>query len=129
MAEVCVFDHVLIVVKDLEESVEFYKLLGFEHVDTIQRPKDRVSILRLGDVTLELMNLPKGKETYQQPRELTDIGFRHIGFKVDNLQEIYDRLKDKVRFDSPPRSIPGRGSRMTVFFKDPNGVEMHLVQE
>ena len=34
-------DHVLIVVKDLERSIRFYQLLGFDHVETIQRPDDR----------------------------------------------------------------------------------------
>ena len=49
------FDHVLIVVKDLERSIRFYQLLGFTHVETIQRPDDRVGVMRLGGVTMELM--------------------------------------------------------------------------
>ena len=40
------FDHVLIVVKDLERSIEFYELLGFNHVESIQRPDDRVAVMR-----------------------------------------------------------------------------------
>ena len=123
------FDHVLIVASDLERSIEFYTLIGFEHLETIQRPNDRVAVMRLGSVKIELMNLPEGKETLREPRKLTDLGFRHIGFKVDDLTSIYERLKDKINFDSPPRKIPGRGSRMTIFFKDPDGVEMHFVQE
>jgi glyoxylase I family protein len=125
----CIFDHVLIVVKDLERSIEFYELLGFEHLKTIQRPKDRVGVMRLGGVKLELMNLPEGEETHRIPRVLTDTGFRHIGFKVDDVEAVYGRLKDKIQFDAPPRAIPGRGNRMTIFFKDPDGVEMHFVQE
>jgi glyoxylase I family protein len=123
------FDHVLIVARDLERSIEFYSLLGFEHLETIQRPNDRVAVMRLGNVKIELMNLPEGKETTREPRKLSDLGFRHIGFKVDDLEEVYDRLKDKISFQAPPRKIPGRGNRMTVFFKDPDGVEMHFVQE
>lgn len=125
----CILDHVLIIVKDLERSIRFYKLLGFEHLETILRPKDRVAVLRLGKVKFELMNLPQGEETYRQPRKLSDTGFRHIGFKVENLEEVYRNLKDKIQFDSPPRAIAGRDNRMTVFFKDPDGVEMHFVQE
>lgn len=48
---------------------------------------------------------------------------------MENLEEVYERLKDKIPFDSRPRAIAGRGSRMTVFFKDPDGVEMHFVLE
>ena len=123
------FDHVLIVARDLELSIEFYSLIGFEHLETIQRPNDRVAVMRLGDVKVELMNLPDGEETQREPRKLTDLGFSHIGFKVDDLTAVYERLKDKISFVSPPRQIAGRGNRMTVFFKDPDGVEMHFVQE
>ena len=123
------FDHVLIVAKDLELSIAFYSLIGFEHLETIQRPNDRVTVMRLGDVKVEIMNLPEGKETKREPRQVTDIGFRHIGFKVDDLSAVYERLKDKISFDAPPKKIAGRGSRITVFFKDPDGVEMHFVQE
>lgn len=129
MAAECVFDHVLIVVKDLERSIEFYGLLGFELLEIIQRPRDRVAVMRLGGVKVELMNLPDGEETYRRPRTLSDTGFRHMGFSVDDVEAVYERLKDKIDFHAPPRMIQGRGNRMTVFFKDPDGVEMHFVQE
>ena len=122
------FDHVLIVSHDLERSIEFYSLLGFDHLETIQRPNDRVAVMRLGGVKVELMNLPEGEETLREPRRLTDLGFRHIGFKVDDLSAVYERLKDEISFDSTPRKIAGRGNRMTIFFRDPDGVEMHFVQ-
>jgi len=67
-------DHVLIVVKDLERSIRFYQLLGFTHVETIQRPDDRVGVMRLGRVTMELMCLPEGVETDRPPRLNTDLG-------------------------------------------------------
>ena len=123
------FDHVLIVVKDLEKSVNFYKLIGFEHVETIPRPRDRVAVMRLGEIGVELMMLSERRETYKHPRKPSDIGFRHIGIRVNDLQQIYTKLRDKIQFDSPPRPIAGRGDRMTVFFKDPDGVEIHFVQE
>jgi glyoxylase I family protein len=123
------FDHVLIVVSDLERSIEFYELLGFEHVETIQRPDDRVGVMRIGGTKIELMCLREGMETHRPPRRITDIGFRHIGFRVEDVEKAYKRLKGAIQFDSPPRPIAGRGGRMTVFFRDPDGVELHLVQE
>ena len=129
MKDDVVLDHVLIVVKDLERSIEFYRLLGFEHLETIQRPKDRVSVMKLGAVKIELMHQKEGSETYRPARKLTDIGFRHIGFKVDDVEEVYNKLKGVIEFDSPPVSIAGREGRLTVFFKDPDGVELHLVQQ
>ncbi len=129
MAPEIVLDHALIVVKDLERSIDFYSLLGLEHVETIQRPDDRVGVMQLGEVKIELMCLREGMETYRPPRKLTDIGFRHIGFRVEDVEEVYGRLKGVIDFDSPPRPIAGRGGRMTVFFRDPDGVELHFVQE
>ncbi len=123
------FDHMLIVVENLERSIEFYKLLGFKHLETIQRPEDRVGVLQLGEIKFELMCLTEGRETYRTPRILTDTGFRHVGFRVDDVEKVYETLKDKIQFEAPPRAIAGRGNRMTVFFKDPDGVEMHFVQE
>ncbi len=129
MASGVAFDHVLIVVKDLERSIGFYELLGFRHIETVQRPMDRVGVMRLGETKIELMCLREGRETHRPPRRLTDIGFRHLGFRVDDIEEVYNRLKDKIRFDSPPAPMTGRAGRMTVFFSDPDGVELHLVQE
>jgi len=129
MASGVAFDHVLIIVQDLERSIEFYKLLGFHHIETIQRPEDRVGVMRLGETKIELMCLPEGRETHRPRRRLTDIGFRHLGFRVDDIDEVYNQLKDKIRFDSPPTPMAGRAERMTVFFADPDGVELHFVQK
>jgi len=122
-------DHVLIVVHDLERSVEFYGLLGFTHVQTIQRPDDRVAVMRLGDAKIELMHQREGLETSRSPRMITDTGFRHIGFRVPDVAAAYNRLKEGILFDSPPTPIAGRPGRLTVFFHDPDGTELHLVQE
>ena len=129
MAAGVAFDHILIVVKDLERSIKFYELLGFDHVETIQRPDDRVGVMRLGEVKIELMCLREGLETHRLPRKITDLGFRHVGFKVEDVEETYEGLKGLIQFNSPPRPIAGRGGRLTVFFKDPDGVELHFVQE
>lgn len=85
--------------------------------------------MRLGEAKIELMCLPEGVETDRPPRLLTDLGVRHVGFRVDDVKETYERLKDEIHFDSPPRVSTGRSGRITVFFKDPDRVELHFVQE
>ena len=121
------FDHVLIVVKDLDHSIEFYDLIGFKHIETIQRPNDRVAVMQMGQVKIELMCLPEGKETYRLMRRDSDIGFRHIGIKVKNVDEIYHRLNGVIKFASPPIEIEGRPGRWSVFFHDPDGTELHFL--
>jgi len=122
-------DHILIVVKDLEDTIRFYRHLGFTHVETINRPNDTVGLIEKDGLKLELMKLPDGEETHRQPRKNSDIGFRHIGFKVEDIQEVYECLRDKIQFDAPPVNSAGRGERKILFFKDPNGLELHFIQE
>jgi catechol 2,3-dioxygenase-like lactoylglutathione lyase family enzyme len=122
-------DHILIVVKNLDESIDFYKLLGFRHLETVQRPNDVIGVMQKNQLKLELMKLPKCNETYGIPRTDSDIGFRHIGFKVEDIQAVYENFKDKIKFKEPPRVSAGRGNRSILFFYDPNGVELHFIQE
>jgi predicted lactoylglutathione lyase len=56
-------DHILLVVKDLEDTISFYKHLGFTHVETIERPNDQVGVVKKDNLTIELMQLPRGEET------------------------------------------------------------------
>jgi len=122
-------DHILLVVKDLENTINFYKHLGFTHVETVNRPNDIVGVIKKDELLIELMQLPDGHETYREPRKNSDIGFRHIGFRVEDMQEVYEILKDKIQFDGSPVISAGRGDRKLLFFKDPDGVELHFIQE
>lgn len=122
-------DHLLFVVQDLETTISFYSHLGFTHLETIKRPNDTVGVIKKDGLMIELMQLPLGKETYRTPRKNSDIGFRHIGFRVDDIEEVYEALKDKIMFDGPPVHSAGRGDRRLLFFKDPDGVELHFIQE
>jgi catechol 2,3-dioxygenase-like lactoylglutathione lyase family enzyme len=122
-------DHILFVVENLETTISFYQHLEFEHIETIKRPNDIVGIIKKGNLMIELMQLPQGDETYREPRKDSDIGFRHIGFRVEDIQEVYESLKDRIQFEGPPIHSAGRGDRKLLFFKDPNGVELHFIQE
>ena len=122
------FDHLLVVVKDFEKSVKFYQLLGFKLLDTIDRPNDTVSVMELGGFRIEMMYIKEGKATEGHSRKETDMGFRHIGLKVDDVMDVYKKLEKSIKFDSEPKPIQNRPGRLTVFFKDPNGIEMHFVQ-
>ena len=122
-------DHILLVVKDLESTINFYRYLGFTHLETVNRPNDIVGVIKKDNLMIELMQLPEGEETYRDPRKNSDIGFRHMGFRVEDMEAVYESLKDKVQFDGPPVISAGRGARRLLFFKDPDGVELHFIQE
>jgi catechol 2,3-dioxygenase-like lactoylglutathione lyase family enzyme len=124
-----IVDHILLVVNDLESTINFYKHLGFTHLETVNRPNDIVGVIKKDNLMIELMQLPEGHETYRDPRKNSDIGFRHIGFRVEDMEEVYESLKDTIQFDGPPVISAGRGARRLLFFKDPDGVELHFIQE
>ena len=110
-------DHILIVVKDLEDTISFYRHLGFTHIETIERPNDTVGVIKKDGLMIELMQLLPGEETYRKPRKNSDIGFRHLGFRVDDIQEVFESLKDKIEFDGLPVHSAGRGDRKLLFLR------------
>jgi len=56
------------------------------------------------------------------------IGFRHIAFQVENIEEIVENLKGKgVEFVSSIQSYPKTGKRL-VYFLGPDGILLELAQ-
>ena len=110
-------NHVSITVKDVDKVVAFFRdILGLTNVQpTYERVGQeidtiiglpgvhlKVTKIAVGDFILEFIQYlsPPGKE----PKLNTnDIGCPHIGFEVDDIEEMYKTLTRKgVRFKSPP---------------------------
>lgn len=116
--------HTMVRVKDLEESLAFYELLGLKET--------RRSESEAGRFTLIFM-APEGQE--QCPVELTynwdgDEGlpsdsrhFGHLAYGVDNIYETCQFLMDNgVVINRPPRD-----GRM-AFIRSPDNVSIELLQ-
>ena len=116
--------HTMVRVKDLEESLAFYELLGLKET--------RRSESEAGRFTLIFM-APEGQE--QCPVELTynwdgDEGlpsdsrhFGHLAYGVDNIYETCQFLMDNgVVINRPPRD-----GRM-AFIRSPDTVSIELLQ-
>ncbi len=83
-----------------------------------------------GDLMLELIE-------YQQPRRsvvpshLNTPGNSHLCFIVDDIQELYQQLRQaEVEFISEPVAVtagPNRG-RQAVYLRDPDGIVIQLMQ-
>jgi lactoylglutathione lyase len=137
--------HISLSVSNLDQSIEFYKELGFE-VETkrynvtqdyfrkvIGYPNAIVHTAFLsspGEVRLELMNYitPKG---VQLDLSTPNVGSAHICFIVDNIFLEYGRLKQLgFKFKSqviPIEQGPNEGG-YAVYFLDPDGYTMELLQ-
>jgi lactoylglutathione lyase len=123
-------------VTDVDKSLDFYcNKLGMEEVRRIDNengrytliflaaPKDKEVSLKTRAPQLELTyNWPgeNGKsETYSGGRN-----FGHLAYKVDNIYDTCQRLKDAgVTINRPPRD----GSM--AFIKSPDGISIELLQE
>ncbi len=60
------------------------------------------------------------------PQDLRDPGLRHLALSVSDFQAVYERLKAKgVKFLTEPEM---KGGNSVVFFTDPDGNILHLLQ-
>ena len=116
-------DHIIIKVKDLDESTVFYTdILGFEHTGH----EGPFAVIRVSD-TFQLQLAPWGTE-----------GFEHYAFAVSGteFQSIFSRVKaagldygpsfhDVGSNEGPGVESGARGEAPTVYFYDPN---RHLIE-
>ncbi|MCW4033332.1 MAG: VOC family protein [Candidatus Bathyarchaeota archaeon] len=80
-----ILEHIGMVVKNRDESLEFYtKVMGFKLLRKYETDKQRVAYLYLNDQLLEL------NELFSKDRPL---GLSHLGFRVEDMNEAMDELK------------------------------------
>lgn len=114
-------NHTCLMVADLERSLAFYSLLGFEQRRT----------LGSGVGGSVFCGLPGDADRLQL--RLTDqfdaamAGFGHVAIKVEGLERLLAELAaHSVHPDEPPVS---RGDRRLCFVHDPDGYAIELIEE
>jgi catechol 2,3-dioxygenase-like lactoylglutathione lyase family enzyme len=144
-------DHLNLVVQDLHAMTEFYQtLLGLnvskrasitgEWIDrTVGLTQVKADVVYLdlpGGPRLELIryhNPPAPPISVQPPNAF---GFRHIAFRVDDIDQIVARLSSAgVKFFSAVQSVPdsqvtyaGGVRKRLVYFRDPDGNVLELCE-
>ncbi len=107
-------DHANMNVKNLEESVDFYStLFGFELKK--DQPDQQSKII--GNETIKLC-------LYELPDLIFTKGINHIGFHIENFDEIVEKCKT-LKISMPYGVIEWESSR-SVYIIDPNGYEVEL---
>jgi len=117
--------HIAIICSDYRRSREFYvDKLGFQVVKEVWRPErqDTLTMLRCGDVTLELFTRPDAPARPTWPEAL---GLRHLAFYVENVEREKAWLEGMGIEVEPIREDSVNGGRMT-FFRDPDGLPIEL---
>ena len=134
--------HIGIVVENLEESLDFYQgIFGGTIFKQMEESGDFISnISALDNVTvttvklllidgsmIELLKYHSHPNT-KIPRGINEIGISHIAFTVDDVNKIYEKLKNKIYFTTPPRVSPDGLAKVT-FCSAPEGTYIELVEE
>ena len=136
------FDHVTIVVRDIDKAKNFFSLLGFTEDKAVVISGEQFSSymgvdgIEAEHVTLVLDKASPRMEVqllkYRQPEPIRDpnitdlskLGFNHICFAVDDVEAELKRLKSfgvKARND-----IMDFHSRKLVFLSGPEGITVEL---
>ena len=120
-------DHVAITVKDMTRSIKFYtEKLGFTITRSSETPNMKTVFVGKGQVQLELFALKQGSAKAVPELQRDEIGIKHIAFNVTDLDTLIKEFKEKgVVFISEIRQA---GTRRHIFFKDPDGITLQLLE-
>ena len=141
-----ILDHVSVTVSDMERSLGFYcDLLGLKEVERHRLEGETISKMAgKPDVIMEVVRLEASEtpgvmldlQQYVTPEskvsdaQLGDVAHAHFCFGVPDVWAAYRELKAKgVEFVSEPVSFDLEwGIVYVVFFKDPDGFILELIQ-
>lgn len=140
--------HIAIIVTNMKEMINFYtNTLGFtlQHEMDIESedfakgvgvPGAKAKMTHLvipdSDIVIELFEFANKIEPDKNMSIANYPGYRHIAFEVNNIEEIYEKLKGEgVEFISEIICIkepPSTAGFKFVYFKDPEGNLIELTQ-
>jgi catechol 2,3-dioxygenase-like lactoylglutathione lyase family enzyme len=116
-------DNILINVADVRRSVDFYT--KFLSAGIVGEVTDDRAVLDLVTATITLARVADPAASTWIADDLHR-GFRHVGFKVDDVDPFVEVLQDAgVRFHLLP--IDAEGEVRITFFYDPDGTLLELV--
>lgn len=116
--------HIAITCSDDQESLAFYEKLGFTVTKRAWRESNRdwLTMLRCGDITLELFTDPSASPRPTAPEAL---GLRHLAFHVEDVEQAVAWLNNMGIETEAIREDKVNGGRLT-FFHDPDGLPLEL---
>lgn len=143
--------HVGLTVRDIDRSIEFYRdILGLSFQgEILMEGIETEKLFNMKNARVRVAYLNGSKEIFAPPIELLQflsgdvkankadlnkISISEVCFQVDDIEKIYKELKEKgVEFLSEPQSFDfssqGFGKSIAVYFKDPDGIILELIEE
>jgi catechol 2,3-dioxygenase-like lactoylglutathione lyase family enzyme len=137
------FDHIGVVVDDLDAVTDFFVALGFERqgggrvdgeivdrINGLDGVEAQFAMVRTPDGTgkLELVKY-HAPATDQEPRPLPPnrLGFRHIAIEVDDVDATVGELRDKG-FEPVGEAADFKGSYRLVYVRGPEGLIVEFAE-
>ena len=128
-------DHYAISVSDVDKSIAFYKLFGFEVIKDYTADDHSVRIVQMSNHSMIVEffqytvhgDLPEFVESLGT--DLAVVGSKHIGFHVDDLDAAAQYLVENGVLDKKPAINTGRLGRDYFFIKDPDGIFVEIISK
>ncbi|MCQ4360516.1 VOC family protein [Mycobacterium gordonae] len=135
--------HVGLCVRDLPISVEFYCTgLGFSEVGRMRiEGADTEQLLGVPDLVLDLVYLQRdgfrlellsypspGVSGDGRPRQMNAVGFTHLSFRVDDVEDMIARLECAGGRIWPERTVTFSGGNRGLMVTDPDGNWLELIE-
>ncbi len=132
MAKIKKINHIAIAVKDVEESLKFWRDamgLKVDHIEDVPSQKSEVVFIPVGDSEVELVKPTSPDSGVAKFVEEKGGGMHHLCFEVDNIDEMLVQLKDKgIRLiNEVALELPGRKMAF-IHPKSTNGVLVELYE-
>jgi len=126
-------DHIGIAVKSVKETSELLSnILGLKVAgeEIVEKQKVKVAFLPLGDSELELLESTSPEGPIARFIEKKGEGIQHIAFRVNNIEEVLEKLKKEgVRLiDEKPRYGAGGAKIAFLHPKSTNGILVELCE-
>jgi glyoxylase I family protein len=121
--------HLALICSDVEQTINFYQgVLGFPLIELIENRDYRGSSHLFFDIgnsnLLAFFDFPG---LGLQPGVESIGSVQHLAISVEQAQ--FDALKQRLDENSIPYLGPDRGITNSVYFKDPDGIQIELLQE
>jgi len=126
-------DHIGVAVSNLEEALKVYTdVLGLKlhGTEVVEEQKVRVAFMPVGDTEIELLESTDPEGPIAKFIEKRGEGIQHIAFRVDDIEEALEQMRQKgVRLiDEKPRYGAG-GARIAFLHpKSTGGVLVELCE-
>ncbi len=126
-------DHIGIAVNNIEEAKNFFADtlgLNLEKTETVEDQKVKTGFLPITDSELELLESTAPDGPIAKFIEKKGEGIQHIAFRVENIDEALNELKEKgVRLiDQEPRKGAGGARIAFIHPRETHGVLVELCE-